>query len=142
MGVTLHDYEIVRVDSKGRITIPSKIREELGLQSGTYVTVRLERGENRAILSLFSGPDSRLIELHLMMPDRPGALARAAKVLGDANIDLLLSSSRTIRKGDLAEWVVVADASHANGSVDEVKKKILESQAAIEVDIKEFSMEG
>ncbi|MEJ5292901.1 MAG: ACT domain-containing protein [Candidatus Methanosuratincola sp.] len=137
----VHDHNIVRVDSKGRITVPLKIREELGLQSGTYVTVKLEREEKRAAISLFAGPDAHLVELHLKIPDRPGALARAAKVLGDANLDLMMSSSRTIKKGDLAEWIVVADASQSGIPLDDVKKKILESRAVIALEVKEFSAE-
>lgn len=137
----VHDHDIVRVDSKGRITVPLRVREELGLQSGTYVTVKLEREEKRASISLFAGPDAHLVELHLKIPDRPGALARAAKVLGDANLDLMMSSSRTIKKGDLAEWIVVADASQSGVPLEEVKKKILESRAVIALEVKEFATE-
>lgn len=137
-----HDHGIVRVDSKGRITVPSRIREELGLQSGTYVMVRLEREEKRALISLFAGPDARLVELRIKIPDRPGALARAAKVLGDANLDLMMSSSRTLKKGDLAEWTVVADISQSGASLEEIKRRIMDSKAVLEIEAEEFSMEG
>lgn len=37
----------VQIDAKGRLTIPRAVRDELGLQPGTYVFVRSEGGFGR-----------------------------------------------------------------------------------------------
>jgi len=134
------EQEIVRVDSKGRITIPARMREELELQEGTYAVVRFDRESKQINVSLFAGAKAKLVELKLKMSDRPGALARAARTLSELNLDLMTSSSRTIKKGDLAEWIVIADISQSNKSLEEIKSKILGNHDANEVEINEMPM--
>jgi AbrB family looped-hinge helix DNA binding protein len=135
-----HEQEIVRVDSKGRVTIPARMREDLGMQEGTYAVVKLERNDRSLMISLFAGSKARLVEMRLKIPDRPGALARAAKTLSELNLDLMMSSSRTLKKGDAAEWIVIADISQSGRSVEEIKAKIMENRDATAVDIKEMPM--
>ena len=132
--------EIVRVDSKGRVTIPARMREELGLQEGTYAVIRLERNDRNVLVSLFAGAKARLVEIRLKIPDRPGALARAARTLSELNLDLMMSSSRTLKKGDAAEWVAIADISQSNKPIEDIKSKIIENRDANEVEIKELPM--
>jgi hypothetical protein len=75
-----------------------------------------------------------------MIPDRPGALARAARALGDLNVDLLSSNSRTIKKGEVAEWVVVADVGQLKSSIEDVKKSLIMSRDAISVEVRELRL--
>jgi len=135
-----HEQEIVKVDSKGRITIPAHIRAELGMKEGSYVSVRLDREDKSVVVRLFAGSQAKLVEMRLMIPDRPGALARAARALGDLNVDLLSSNSRTIKKGEIAEWVVVADVGQLNTGIEEVKKRLIMSRDAISVEVRELRL--
>ncbi|HRU80915.1 MAG TPA: ACT domain-containing protein, partial [Candidatus Methanomethylicus sp.] len=89
---------------------------------------------------LFAGADARLIEMRLKIPDRPGALARVARTLSELNIDLVMSSSRTIKKGDSAEWVVIADFSQNDKTPKEISKKIIENRDATSVEFREMSL--
>lgn len=134
-----HERNIVRIDSKGRVTIPSHIREELGMQEGSYAVAQMDSAAKSVTVSLFAGARAKLIEMRLKIQDRPGALARAARTLSDLNIDLMMSSSRTIRKGDSAEWVVIADISQNGRTPQEISKKIIENKDATEVEFKEMS---
>jgi AbrB family looped-hinge helix DNA binding protein len=133
-----HDQEIMRVDSKGRVTIPAHMREELGMKNGSYAAVRMDRDDRSVSVSLFAGVHARLVEMKLRIPDRPGALARAARTLSEMNIDLMTSSSRTLKKGDVAEWVVVADVGESGMTVDDIKRRILGNRDAITVEFKEL----
>ncbi|MGQ9760202.1 MAG: ACT domain-containing protein [Candidatus Methanomethylicaceae archaeon] len=135
-----HEQEIMKIDSKGRLTIPAHIREELGMKEGAYAAVRMNREDRSVVVSLFAGAQARLVELRLMIPDRPGALARAAKALSEFNIDLLSSNSRTIKKGELAEWIVVADVSQAKIKMGEIKSRMIAERAAISMEIKELRL--
>ncbi len=135
------DQEIARVDSKGRITIPARMRDLLGMYEGAYASISLGEGDQSINVSLFAGPQSKLVELRLKIPDRPGALARAARALGELNIDLLLSRSRTIKKGDTAEWVVVVDMAQSRRTIEEVRRKLLEERNATAVEVREFQPE-
>lgn len=134
-----HQQEIVRVDSKGRVTIPAYMREELGMQEGSYASVRIDRECQSISVGLFAGPGAQLVQMRMMISDRPGALARIARTLSELNLDLLISNSRTIRKGELAEWVVVADFAGSAMTMEDVKKKILANKDATKVETKEMS---
>jgi len=133
-----HEQEIMRIDSKGRVTIPAHMREELGMKEGSYATVRIDREDRSVTVSLFAGAHARLVEMKLKIPDRPGALARAARTLSEMNLDLMTSSSRTVKKGDLAEWIVVADVGQSGMTMEEIKRKILGNRDAMAVEVKEL----
>ncbi|MCX8181825.1 MAG: AbrB/MazE/SpoVT family DNA-binding domain-containing protein [Candidatus Methanomethyliaceae archaeon] len=135
-----HEQEIMKVDSKGRITIPSHMRDELGMKEGSYAAVRIDREDKSIVIRPFAGPQAKLVEMRLMIPDRPGALARAARTLGELNVDLLSSNSRTIKKGEVAEWVVLADLGQIKMSIEEVKKNLIMSKDAISVDVRELRL--
>jgi len=38
------EMKVVKVDSKGRITIPREIREKVGLKKGDYARIRVDNG--------------------------------------------------------------------------------------------------
>ncbi len=135
-----HEQEIMKIDSKGRITIPARMRDELGMKEGAYAAVRINREERSLVVSLFAGAQAKLVEMRLMIPDRPGALARAAKALSDLNIDLLSSNSRTIKKGEVAEWVIVADVGQLKVDTEEVKKRLKFGRDAISIDVRELRL--
>ena len=116
------------------------MREELGMQEGTYAVIRLERNDRSIIINLFAGAKAKLVEMKFKIPDRPGALARVARTLSELNLDLMMSSSRTLKKGDAAEWIVIADVSQAGRSIEEIKTKIIDNRDATAVDIKEMPM--
>lgn len=133
-----HEQEIVRIDSKGRVTIPAHMREELGMREGAYASVRLNRGERSITVSLFAGAKAKLVEIRMRIPDRPGALARVARTISEMSVDLLSSTSRTLKKGELAEWAIIADFSQSSRSPDEIRKRVLENRDALSVDMKPF----
>ncbi|MBC7113981.1 MAG: ACT domain-containing protein [Candidatus Methanomethyliales bacterium] len=135
-----HEQEIVKVDSKGRITIPAHMRAELGMKEGSYASVRFDREDKSLVVRLFAGSQAKLVEMRLMIPDRPGALARAARALSDLNVDLLSSNSRTIKKGEVAEWVVVADVGQLRTNIEEIKRSLVMSKDAISVEVRELTL--
>jgi len=136
MSYSSERQEIVRVDSKGRVTIPAYMREELGMQEGSYTAVRMTRESRALSISLFAGAQSKLVEIKLMIPDRPGALARVARTLSELSVDLLASNSRTLKKGELAEWIVIADFAQSKLTAEDVKARVLKNKDAMSVEIK------
>jgi AbrB family looped-hinge helix DNA binding protein len=134
-----HDQEIARVDSKGRVTIPAYMRGDLGMREGAYTTVRINREERVLTIGLFAGAKAKLVEIRMRIQDRPGALARVARTLSELSVDLLSSTSRTLKKGELAEWVVVADFSQSTKPPEEIRKRVLENKDAIVVDVRPLS---
>jgi AbrB family looped-hinge helix DNA binding protein len=130
--------EIVRIDSRGRVTMPTSIRDAVRLSEGMYVLLiaDVERKEVRIVP--FADPEARLVEFRITFADVPGALAKAAAVLAREGVDLLSSESRTLRRGESAEWVVIADVSNCKCRPEELERKVTEEATAKEVKLRSF----
>jgi AbrB family looped-hinge helix DNA binding protein len=131
--------EIVRIDSRGRVTMPSSIREAVRLSEGMYVMLIADLDQKEIRITPFADPEAKLVELRITFSDIPGALAKAANILATQGIDLLSSQSRTLRRGKSAEWVVVADVSRCKCKLEELEKEIVEEGAAEEVKFRSYT---
>jgi AbrB family looped-hinge helix DNA binding protein len=125
--------EIVRVDSRGRITMPSSIREAIRLSEGMYVMLIADLDKKELRITPFADPEAKLVELSITFNDVPGALANAARILANQGVDLLSSESRTLRRGKSAEWVVTADVSRCKCSLNDLEQKIIAEGTAEKV---------
>ncbi len=131
--------EIVRVDSRGRITMPSSIREAVRLSEGMYVMLIADLDAKDIRITPFADPEAKLVELSIAFSDIPGALAKAANILAQQGVDLLSSESRTLRRGRSAEWVVVADVSRCKCTLEELERQIVAEGAAKEVKFRRYT---
>lgn len=131
--------EIVRVDSRGRITMPSSIREAVKLSEGMYVMLIADLDKKELRIAPFADPEAKLVELGITFSDIPGALAKAANILATEGVDLLSSESRTLRRGKSAEWIVVADVSRCRCTLKELEDKIVAQGMAEEVNFRSFA---
>ncbi|MBN1330115.1 MAG: AbrB family transcriptional regulator [Candidatus Heimdallarchaeota archaeon] len=130
--------EIVRVDTRGRITMPTSLRETLGIAEGMHVMLigDLEKHEIRILP--FADPEATLVEFQITLTDEPGSLAKIAAILAENRVDLLTSQSRTLRKGRNAEWFVIADVSKCSIDMKMLEQKIVASKSAERVLMKKF----
>jgi len=130
--------EIVRVDARGRLVMPSSIRDALGLREGMYVMLvaDLERKDIRIVP--FADPEAKLVELQITLRDAPGSLARVATVLANNRVDLLSTESRTLKRGESAEWYAIADVSKCECKLDELTARIKREGAAVEANFQNF----
>ena len=131
--------EIVRLDSRGRITLPSFIRETTGIFEGTYVMLIVDLENKEVRLSPFADPDAQLVEFHFILADTPGALAQVAAILAETKIDLLSASSRILKRGDSAEWTVITDISQCKYPLDEIQNRILSEEVVNQVTYRTLS---
>jgi len=131
--------EIVRVDSRGRITMPSSIREAVRLSEGMYVMLIADLDAKDIRITPFADPEAKLVELSIAFSDIPGALAKAANILAKQGVDLLSSESRTLRRGRSAEWVVVADVSRCKCKLEELEQQIVAEGAAKEAKFRSYT---
>jgi len=130
--------EIVRIDSRGRVTMPSSIRDAVRLSEGMYVILIADLDRREVRIVPFADPEARLVEFRITFADVPGALAKAAAVLAREGVDLLSSESRTLRRGESAEWFVVADVSNCKCRLEELEQKIIEEGATKEAKFRRF----
>lgn len=127
--------EIIRIDAKGRVTFPMSVREALGLREGMYVMAIADLDRKEVSIIPFADPEAKLVELQVGFSDAPGALAKVARVLADANVDLLATESRTLHRGEAAEWTAIADVSKCSCDLKELQKRILKNGAAKSVEV-------
>ncbi|MEM2994842.1 MAG: ACT domain-containing protein [Candidatus Bathyarchaeia archaeon] len=130
--------EIVRIDNRGRLTLPSSIRELMGFSEGMYVMLIAETEEKHVRIIPFADSKAKLVEIHFALADVPGALAQIASVLAENNVDLLSTASRTLKRGETAEWTVIADISKCKCSIEELKKNLLDKKAVEKMTVKRF----
>ncbi len=117
-------YDFTTMDSKSRVTIPAKIRRILGLSEGMKLLIIANIPRKEIKIIPLAGLQAKVYRLRVVMSDRPGVLARAASLLAEENVDLLMTESRTIRRGELAEWVIMADLSNCKLDVAELIERM------------------
>lgn len=99
------NFNIVKVDSKGRIIVPFHIRDYLGLREGTEMLVINNEKRELRILPLLENAS----EVSVIMDDVPGALSAVLEVVSKNSVDIITSLSKTLEKGKTAQWEAIID---------------------------------
>ena len=106
----MRNFNIVRMDGKGRLLVPYHIRELMDLEDGDeFVIVSNHNGEIK-MMPLVKG---RSAEIDMRIGDSPGNLARITEMLAKFNVSIIMSQMRVVEKGHLAEWHALVDTSEA-----------------------------
>ena len=103
----MKNFNVVKLDSKGRIILPYHVREYMGLKEGVELLISNNEKKELRIFPLISGT----AELRIVMADVPGSLSRVLNMITKHKIDILMSTSKTIEKGKIAEWNAIIDTS-------------------------------
>jgi len=135
-GGRLKLTEIVRVDSKGRITIPMVIREALNIIEGMYVILIADTDKREIIVSPAISPGMDVYEIYMEIRDIPGALAEVTDFIAKQGIDLITTHCTSVRRGETAECVLVADLTNAKVKPEELKAELLKLMNVKLVNIK------
>ncbi|MFA5108762.1 MAG: AbrB/MazE/SpoVT family DNA-binding domain-containing protein [Candidatus Micrarchaeia archaeon] len=116
------------LDEKGRVVIPQSIRDNLNIKPGEILIVS---SLNNSII-IEPAHEKKLLHLEIGLSDEPGSLAKAAFALAKINVDLVSTSSRSSRRGEIAIWSVECNAgkisvSQIKSALSSVGAKILSS---------------
>ena len=105
--------ETVKVDSKGRITIPVAIRELFNIREGMYLLVIADK--NSREIKLVPLPiTAQLLKLRLIIEDRTGVLAEITRFLASKNVDIVSTKCVVLKREELGECEMVVDISRSN----------------------------
>jgi AbrB family looped-hinge helix DNA binding protein len=118
---------IVRLDTRGRLVLPTEFREALNLKEGDEVLISLDRKTDTLTINPIFGKPDDLVKMEIEFGDTPGCLAKIAKKIADMNIDLIVTESRSSQRGKKARWDIVADISKCSFSLNEIKQLLLQS---------------
>ncbi len=131
------EFNVVKIDSKGRIIIPFHIRDYFGLREGTELLILInnERKELR-IMPLLENAS----RISTAIDDSPGSLSKVLEVLAKNSMDIVTSMSRTVEKGRLAEWDAIVDVS-ACKDVKKVENELKKLDVIKKVRFERWEME-
>lgn len=133
---------IVRLDSKGRLVIPSEFRTPLGLKQGDDVLLTIDyKTDTMTIIPIISEPKS-LVKIEIVFGDLPGCLAKTAFKLAEMGVDFVQTESKSSQRGKRARWDIYADMSRSKMSNNQLKQELLSSGIVESVTIMNVAREG
>ncbi|MCC6034550.1 MAG: AbrB/MazE/SpoVT family DNA-binding domain-containing protein [Desulfurococcaceae archaeon] len=129
--------ETVKVDSKGRITIPASIRDLFNIREGMYLLMIADR--NSKEIKLVPLPiAAKLMRIRVLIEDRVGVLAELTNFLAGRNIDIVSTKCVVLKREELGECEMIVDISRSSvASTDSLisELKTLESVKEVEVTV-------
>jgi len=132
---------ISRLDSRGRLVIPSEFRESLNLKEGDEVLISIDSKTDSLTIIPTYGEQTDLAKMEIEFGDIPGCLAKIAKKIADMKIDLVMTESKSSQRGKKARWDIVADISKCSCPFNEIKQLLLQSGFVESVSITKISHE-
>lgn len=131
--------EIVKVDPKGRLTIPQSIREALGIEPGMHIVMIADLDKREIELTPVTTSPETLYEIELRLLDKPGAFASVAEVLAKVNIDQLITRCTTIVRGEEAECTLVVDFSRSSITPDDLRTYLNALESVVQIKLRKMS---
>ena len=126
---------IIRLDTRGRLVIPTEFRETLDLKEGDEVLMSLDAKTNTLIISPIYGNADNLVKIEIEFDDKPGSLAKLAETLAKINVDLVMTESKSFQRGKKARWYIIADITKCPYGPNEIKKTLLHNHSVASVSI-------
>jgi AbrB family looped-hinge helix DNA binding protein len=118
---------IIKLDTRGRLVIPTEFREILNLKEGDEVLISLDSKTDTIVISPTYGEPKNLVKIEIEFDDLPGCLAKIAEKLAKMKIDLVMTESKSSQRGKKARWDIVADISKCKNSLNEIKQLLLQT---------------
>jgi len=118
---------IIRLDTRGRLVIPTEFRESLDLKEGDEVLLSLDAKTNTLSISPTYGKQKDFVRLELEFGDTPGCLAKIAKKIAALKIDLVMSESKSFQRGKKARWDIIADISKCQLTHTQITQTLLQT---------------
>ncbi|MCE4612796.1 MAG: AbrB family DNA-binding protein [Desulfurococcales archaeon] len=129
---------LVRVDSKGRITIPQTMREMLSVEPGMLMAIIADSETKELIVSPISAESKKIFEITTLLKDKPGALASVTDEMAKAGADIVTARCASIIRGEEAECVFIVDLSGSKMGPEELKDNLSRLAVVMQVKIKSF----
>ncbi|MEB3852026.1 MAG: ACT domain-containing protein [Desulfurococcales archaeon] len=138
-GLGLQLPAMVKVDSKGRVTIPQTVRDALGINPGMYMVLIADVEKREIVISPIAATAKSVIEISVEMDDKPGALAQVASALSELNVDIIVSRCATISRGKTGVCTIIADMTNAAVGLEELRSRLEQVPVVRYVKIREFT---
>ncbi len=118
--------EISKIDGKGRVLIPAKIRKSAGIADDSAIIVSYDSASNS--ISIIPAFEKSLNRIEIGMGDVPGALSRLAQALYLEGVDIVRSESVSMARGKKARWIVTCKGMEAP-KLEKIRARLLKAGA-------------
>ena len=132
----MRHYEIVKIKENGKIEIPLEFAYEIGLVKDSYFLIGIDTDLKEMHLERVALPGKKLVEIELIVEDKPGVLAKISGTLGRNNVNILFSETEELENIGLAAIVAVVDVSEMKISLEELKKELSKVEEVREITLK------
>jgi AbrB family looped-hinge helix DNA binding protein len=133
---------IVKLDTRGRLVIPSEFRTPLGLKEGDDVLLSIDyKTDTLTVIPIISEPKS-LFKIEIEFGDQLGCLAKTAFKLAELGVDFVQTESKSSQRGKRARWDIYADMSRSKVSSNQLKQELMSSGYVDSVTIMSVAREG
>lgn len=117
-------YEIIRVKETGKIELSIEHAYEIGLVRDAYFLVEIDTDLKEIHLERIALPGKKLVEIELVVEDKPGVLAKISGTLGRNGVNILFSESDELEGIGLGAIVAVVDTSGIKITLDELRNEL------------------
>ncbi|MBO8174286.1 MAG: ACT domain-containing protein [Thermococcus sp.] len=132
----MRHYEIVKIKENGKIEIPLEFAYEIGLVKGSYFLIEIDTDLKEVHIERVALPGKKLVEIELVVEDKPGVLAKISGTLGRNKANILFSEAEELEGIGLAAIVAVVDVSEMKIGLEELKKELSEIEEVREITLK------
>ncbi|HDH44706.1 MAG TPA: ACT domain-containing protein [Thermococcus sp.] len=132
----MRHYEILKIGENGKVEIPLEWAYEVGLIKDAYFLVEIDTDLNEIHLERIALPGKQLVEIELVVKDRPGVLAKITGLLGKHRINILFSEAEEMEQIGLGAIVAVVDISEIDTTLEKLLKELEGIEEVVEVSLK------
>ncbi|HDS59500.1 MAG TPA: ACT domain-containing protein [Thermoplasmatales archaeon] len=130
-------YEIIKIRETGKIEVPPDYAFELGMVKGAYFLLELSLGIKEVRLEQVALPGKNLVEIELILQDKPGVLSTISGIFARHRVNILFNESEEISEKEAA-LVTVVDVSEMDTGLQELQEEIGGQEAVIDISVKEL----
>ncbi|WP_258083806.1 ACT domain-containing protein [Thermococcus thermotolerans] len=120
----MRHYEIVRIRENGKVELPRDYAYELGIVEGAYFLLEIDTDLNEVHMERIALPGKKLVEVELIVEDKPGVLAKISGLFGKHGANILFSEAEELEGIELAGIVAVIDVSGMSGTLEELRAEL------------------
>ncbi|MCE4608208.1 MAG: AbrB/MazE/SpoVT family DNA-binding domain-containing protein [Caldisphaeraceae archaeon] len=131
---------LVKVDSKGRITIPQTMRENLGIEPGMLVVLLADSEKKEILISPILTEGAKVIELNIDLKDEPGALAKLIEKMAEYKVDIITNKCMSITRKEEGECTFIVDVSQSAVDVEKLKSELESVDIVTQVRLRRFEI--
>ena len=132
----MRHYEILKIGENGKVEIPLEWAYEVGLIKDAYFLVEIDTDLNEIHLERIALPGKQLVEIELVVKDRPGVLAKITGLLGKHRINILFSEAEEMEQIGLGAIVAVVDISEIDTTLEKLLKELEGIEEVVEASLK------